>query len=426
MRKDRYGNPLTTQSDTARDAYVRGVDLLLGGDAGVEDAFEAAIAADDGFALAHLGLARAKQGLGKGAEIKAPLEQTRALASGVTVQEAGAIDALGLMLEGKGALAYPKIRAHVDEYPRDALVAQTCMGVFGLIGFSGQAGRESEQLAYARALAPHYGDDWWFLCQLAFAELEVGQLETARRNIDRSQELHPSAAHGVHVKSHLLYESGETDEGIGLLTSYQADLDRTAQMHCHLSWHLGLWSLETGNLDKMWAIIDQDISPEVSRSPPLNILTDTAALLARAELRGVSVPEDYWHRISTYASERFPRTGIAFADVHAAMAHAMAGQGEALHSIVSDAKGPAAEVVRDLAEGFGAFAGGDWAGAVVAFTPAMSQHERIGGSRAQRDLLEMAMTTALLRQGQGDEARRFLATRRPETMGPGSVAGLAG
>jgi len=426
MREDRYGNPLTTQSDTARDAYVRGVDLLLGGDAGVEDAFEAAIAADDGFALAHLGLARAKQGLGKGAEIKAPLEQTRALASGVTVQEAGAIDALGLMLEGKGALAYPKIRAHVDEYPRDALVAQTCMGVFGLIGFSGQAGRESEQLAYARALAPHYGDDWWFLCQLAFAELEVGQLETARRNIDRSQELHPSAAHGVHVKSHLLYESGETDEGIGLLTSYQADLDRTAQMHCHLSWHLGLWSLETGNLDKMWAIIDQDISPEVSRSPPLNILTDTAALLARAELRGVSVPEDYWHRISTYASERFPRTGIAFADVHAAMAHAMAGQGEALHSIVSDAKGPAAEVVRDLAEGFGAFAGGDWAGAVVAFTPAMSRHERIGGSRAQRDLLEMAMTTALLRQGQGDEARRFLATRRPETMGLGSVAGLAG
>lgn len=426
MREDRYGNPLTTQSDTARDAYVRGLDLLLGGDAGVEDAFEAAIAADDGFALAHLGLARAKQGLGKGAEIKAPLEQTRALASGVTVQEAGAIDALGLMLEGKGALAYPKIRAHVDEYPRDALVAQTCMGVFGLIGFSGQAGRESEQLAYARALAPHYGDDWWFLCQLAFAELEVGQLETARRNIDRSQELHPSAAHGVHVKSHLLYESGETDEGIGLLTSYQADLDRTAQMHCHLSWHLGLWSLETGNLDKMWAIIDQDISPEVSRSPPLNILTDTAALLARAELRGVSVPEDYWHRISTYASERFPRTGIAFADVHAAMAHAMAGQGEALHSIVSDAKGPAAEVVRDLAEGFGAFAGGDWAGAVVAFAPAMSRHERIGGSRAQRDLLEMAMTTALLRQGQGDEARRFLATRRPETMGPGSVTGLAG
>lgn len=424
MREDRYGNPLTTQSDTARDAYVRGIDLLLGGDAGVEDAFEAAIAADDGFAMAHLALARAKQGLGKGAEVKAPLEQARALASGATAQEAGAIDALGLMLEGKGALAYPKIRAHVVDYPRDALLAQTCMGVFGLIGFSGQAGREAEQLAYARALAPHYGDDWWFLCQLAFAELEVGQLDIARRNIDRSQELRPGAAHGVHVKSHLLYECGETDEGIGLLTGYHADLDRTAQMHCHLSWHLGLWSLETGNLDRMWAIIDQDISPDVSRSPPMNILTDTAALLARAELRGVSVPEDYWHRISRYASERFPDTGIAFADVHAAMAHAMAGRGEALHGIVSDATGPAAEVVRDLAEGFGAFAGGDWAGAVAAFAPAMSRHERIGGSRAQRDLLEMAMTAALLRQGQGDEARRFLATRRPATTGPGSVAGL--
>jgi hypothetical protein len=58
-----------------------------------------------------------------------------------------------------------------------------------------EIGREAEQLAYTTGLAPHYGDDWWFLCQHAFAQMEVGQLELARRNIDRSLELNPTPAH---------------------------------------------------------------------------------------------------------------------------------------------------------------------------------------------------------------------------------------
>lgn len=415
MLRDRYDNPLSTTSGAARDHYVRGLDLLLGGDAGVEAALEAAIAEDDGFAMAHLALARAKQGLGKATELRAPLAHARALAGGVTAQEAAAIDALGPLLEGRGAVAYPLIRAHVAAYPRDALLAQTCMGVFGLIGFSGQPGREAEQLAYAASLAPHYGEDWWFLCQYAFAQLEVGQFEAAGHNIDRALAQRPSAAHAVHVKSHLLYEVGETEVGIGFLKDYQAGLDRTAQMHCHLSWHLALWALEVGDEGTMWRMLDAHIAPEVSVGPPLNILTDAAALLARAEMRGITVPEGYWHRVSAYASERFPKPGIAFADIHAALAHAMAGQGEALTQIIREARGPAADLVAGFAEGFGAFARADWAGAVRALAVGMADHARLGGSRAQRDLVEMAMAAALMRLGQGDEARRFLLTRRPVT-----------
>ena len=87
--------------------------------------------------MAHLALARAKQGRGKLAEAAGPLARAREVASGVTAQEASGIDALGLLAEGKGSLAYPKIRAHVAEHPRDVLLAQTCTSVFGLIGFSG-------------------------------------------------------------------------------------------------------------------------------------------------------------------------------------------------------------------------------------------------------------------------------------------------
>ena len=45
--------------------------------------------------------------------------------------------------------------------------------------------------------------------------------------------------------------------------------------------------------------------------------------------------------------------------------------------------------------------------------PAMSDHARIGGSRAQRDLIEHAMASALMKQGKTAAAELLLATRRP-------------
>ena len=54
----------------------------------------------------------------------------------------------------------------------------------------------------------------------------------------------------------------------------------------------------------------------------------------------------------------------------------------------------------------------------------MSGHERIGGSRAQRDLVEYALLNALLKQGRADEARLLLATRRPLKIGSKAVKGL--
>ncbi|MEX2520778.1 MAG: tetratricopeptide repeat protein, partial [Paracoccaceae bacterium] len=114
-----------------------------------------------------------------------------------------------------------------------------------------------------------------------------------------------------------------------------------------------------------------------------------------------------------------------FADAHAALAHAMAGNGEALARISSGAKGPMACLVRALAGGFGALAAGDWAAAAAHLTGAMTDHARLGGSRAQRDLIEFAMAAALLRMGRAEEARRLLAMRRPVSTPPGAVKGLA-
>ena len=424
MLEDRYGNSLTTASHAARDAYVDGVDRFLAAEPGPDAAFERAIEADDGFALAHLALARVLQASGRASDAKAPLAHARDLAAGATTCEQAHINALGLLIDGKGAEACKAARAHVSDHPRDALVAQTCTSVFGLIGFSGQPGRESEQLAYTTTLAPHYGGDWWFLGQHAFAQMEAGQLGPAETSITHAWSQNEASAHNAHIRAHLHYENGETCAGYTFLEAFWSNYDRSAQLHCHVSWHIALWALARGDTETMWRVIDNDLTPGRSESPPLNIMTDLAAILFRAELQGHDVPKERWRTVSNYAAKYFPKPGIAFADVHAALAHAMAGKSDALGRIITDATGPAADVVQTLSEGFAKIASDDWAGAVPHLSKAMASHERIGGSRAQRDLVEYALTAALLRSGQTAEARRCLQLRRPITDTRHAIAGL--
>lgn len=432
MLQDRYGNTLSTESTTARDAYVAGIDRFLAAQAGAEDALEAAVAADPDFALGQIGLARIRQAMGQGRDVAGPAAKAKELTAGVTEREAAHLNALGLLVSGQGPAAYKAIRAHLLDHPRDALVAQTCTGVFGLIGFSGQPGREAEQLAFTAALAPHYGEDWWFLCQHAFSQVEAGQTGPATDTIERSMALNPENAHGAHIRSHVYYEAGETEAGYGYITDWARDYDKAGQLHCHISWHIALWALERGDVETMWRVYDADVAPETGAEsgagawgPPVNVLTDAAALLYRADLAGVEVPAARWKAVSDYAAAKFANPAIAFADVHAALAHAMAGNGEAVARIVSDAKGPAADLVRELAEGFAALATGAWAEAERHCARTMSSHERIGGSRAQRDLVEYALLNALLKQGKAEEARLLLATRRPLKVASHAVKGLA-
>ena len=54
---DRYGLTVSTSSPVAFDHYVDGMDALLSYGPEAEEAFSAALAADDGLALAHSGRA---------------------------------------------------------------------------------------------------------------------------------------------------------------------------------------------------------------------------------------------------------------------------------------------------------------------------------------------------------------------------------
>jgi hypothetical protein len=77
----------------------------------------------------------------------------------------------------------------------------------------------------------------------------------------------------------------------------------------------------------------------------------------------------------------------------------------------------------ELSRGFAAFERGDFAVAIGALAPLAGQNERIGGSRAQHDLIEFTLLKALLNAGRMEEARDMLRTRRQEASGV-PVAGI--
>lgn len=424
MLKDRYDNPVSTASKLARDHYIHGVDCLLSAAPGTEEAFQAAISADDQFALAYCGQARHRQMTGNATDARTCIARAQALVEHTDDRQRAHVALIAMLIAGQSAQAYPLIREHVKVYPRDVMLAQTCTSVFGLIGFSGQPGREAEQLAYTESLLPHYGDDWWLLCQHAFSLCETGQLDRAETMIDRSLSINPKSAHSAHIRAHVYYESGDVDAGARYLDQWMSGYPKPAILHCHLSWHVALWALETGDLEKMWQVIDDDVMPDGAWGPPLNVLTDAAAILHRAEIAGVTVPAEYWQILSEYAGQFFPNTGLAFADVHAALVHAMAGRPESLRAIIDNPRGPAADVVKPLACGFEAIASGDWARASAELVTGMADHARIGGSRAQRDLLEFTLANSLLKQGQIRHAEQLLALHRPQQHVRNTIAEL--
>lgn len=431
MLKDRYGLTVSTTSQAARDAYIAGCDGVLTAWHGDVDHLMRAVEADSAFALAHAALARARFLQADAAGAREAVARARALAGATTPREQSHINALCLAIEGKPVDSLAATQSHLAQYPRDAMVASPATGVFGLIGFSGRQGREPEQVEFLDSLRPHLDDDWWFQAVYAFALEEVGRLDEALALIERSMAANPRNAHGAHIKAHVLYEMGEDRQALAYLQDWLKGYPREGLMHCHISWHIALFALILGDVERAWQVYEAQVHPGGAWGPALNVATDAPAFLWRAELAGHPRKAPLWGEVRDYALKSFPKAGIAFVDVHRALACVAADDQDGVAAIVGElqqraasGRSPAGDVVPRLAVGLAAYGRSDWPAAITILEPALAETVRIGGSRAQRDLIENTLLAAYLKAGRTDDARRLVANhadRRPSVP----VAGLA-
>jgi hypothetical protein len=424
MLTDRYDLPLSTASSVARDAYVQGCGAKLTMYPGAIEAFDRAIAADPGFALAHVARAHVLLERGDAAAARASMAAANSLAAGLPAREASHIAFFNLLSVGDTEAALAALPAHLDAWPRDAIVLGTTAFTNGLIGSSGRAGQKRTLLDLLDRLASSYGDDWWFTAHHGMALSENGQRDAARPKVDRSLAQNPKNPWAAHARAHLSYEEGDSDAARSFLASWLTTYPRNGLLFSHLSWHRALSELEVGNAAAALRLFREAFSPDVHSGPPRGKLNDAVSFLWRCELAGQPRDVEAWRMVHDFANSAFPRAGAAFSDMHIALAQAVAGDDAALEArarqteeLARMGRYPSGHFVPAVAHGFAAFEGRDFSAAIDALEPIAGELERIGGSHAQLDLVRFTLLKAYLNLERVDDARRLLRGRRPHNAG---------
>jgi tetratricopeptide (TPR) repeat protein len=424
MLRDRYDLALTTASPAARDAYVQAGGLALTFYPGAVEAYERALVADPGFALAHAGKAQILVRQGDAAAGRAALAVAKDLAPGVSEREASHIAFFELAFSGQTEAALAALYSHLAKWPRDALVVNTAANPNGVIGASGRIGQKQKIAALMDSLAPHYGDDFWFVSYHAMALSEDGQLGPARAKIEQSLASSLNNAHGAHGFAHICYESGDLETGRRFLSSWLAAYPRDGFFYGHLSWHLSLFEIQAGNWTEASRLYRDAMALDRHSGGPQQKVSDGAAFLWRSELAGHPRDAAAWRALREYANNALPRPGSGLADLHVILAQAVMHDEAALdtrarqmEAMAREGRYPSGSYLPALGRGFAAFERGDFSSAIEALEPLAGENERIGGSRAQHDLIDFTLLRAYLAADRPKEAQHLLSVRRPGASG---------
>ena len=416
---DRYGLPISTTSSEAASRYREGIDLLLAAWPGAAEAFDQALLLDPHFALAHMARARVHftYAQPQAAKEKAVLARTLIAQNG-TEREKSHIDVIALAIEGQPARALERAVAHLETWPRDALVLSLPLGAFGLYAFSGMANHDQARVDLCERHARHYGEDWWFLTYLGWSHTENGSAGAGRLLTQRGLDLRRENANAAHALAHAMYEDGSIDDAESLIDGWLPGYDRTGILHGHIAWHQALLALERDDPKRALEIYARYVAPSVTAAVPLNALTDETSLLWRIGVCGHAVDAALWQEAADNALRLFPAAGIAFADVHVAAAAAATGNRAALEKRMAELEkrladgkllpGPA---MLDICRAVHAFADGDYATCARILEPVAHEVVRIGGSHAQRDMIEDTLLVSLIKSGAVERARALLDRR---------------
>jgi hypothetical protein len=424
-RTDRHGNPVSTDSRPAIEAFDRAGEALLGFRADPLAEIDAALAEQPDFAMGHAFRAGL---MVMAAEGPAAAEGLASVAAGEALRHANPrerahLSAARAWCEGDLALAQRRYGEIVAAHPRDLFALQVAHATDFFLGDA--PALRDRPTAALRAWRQGEAGFSWLLGMQAFGLEETGSYGAAEEAGRMALGQEPTDAWAAHAVAHVLEMQGRDREGVAFLAGREKDWAPAVLLAVHNWWHMALFHLERGAFDQALAIYDRAVAPRPGA--PAIELVDSSAMLWRLLLRGVETGRRF-----AAASEAWQKLGgegfYAFSDLHAVMAHLGAGREEMAAHVLGAMRAATArpgtnarltrEVGLPLAEGFFAFSRGDYQGAVQKIAPVRSHAFRFGGSHAQRDVIALTQLEAALRAGEQGMARALAAARvaaKPES-----------
>ena len=325
-------------------------------------------------------------------------------------RERGNLAALRQALAGARAAAVTLLDRHLMHYPYDLVAHQAAMLLDGFLGrFRWVRDRSARALPRWSRDMPSYGT---MLAFHGFGCEEAGDYARAEDESRAAADLEPHSFWPHHTVSHVMEMTGRPEDGLGWMSTreaYWASPDNVTRVH--IWWHKSLFHLELGQYDAALALYDGPIL-ETLRPLGLN-LCNPSALLWRLDLLGCDVTER-WRDLLTRWEGHADGRCLVFTDIHAAMAELRSGQeslaerrlGWMRETAAGDTE--AAPLYRDvgipLVEALTAFHRGAYQQTVALLQPVRFELAGIGGSHAQRDIIDWTLTEAAVRGGQRDVA----------------------
>jgi hypothetical protein len=320
-------------------------------------------------------------------------------------RERGHIAAIGHLIEGRWRAAGRVLEDVAIEQPRDALALQ-CGHLIDF--YTGDSRMLRDRIARAlprwSAAMPGYHA---VLGMYAFGLEETGHYGQAEEIGSQAVEMEPRDGWALHAVAHVMEMQGRQRDGIAWMRANPESWSQDSSFAVHNWWHLALFHLDLDEIDAVLALHDGPICGQAS-GVVLDMI-DASALLWRLHLRGVDVGHR-WQRLADRWEPLAASGYYAFNDVHAMMAFVGAGRKEATAAVIaaqeramSDLGDNALftrEVGAPVARAIHAFGAGEYAQTVELLRPVRNIAHRFGGSHAQRDVLDLTLIEAALRDGQ--------------------------
>lgn len=403
--RDRAGHRLTA-SPEAGAAYNRGIELLLQLQRGAVEEFASAVALDPGFALAHATLAVVGREFNAPVDIAARLGAARRHAPAATARERDQVAAIDAHVRGDRS-ALPR---HLRSHPDDALVLSLAVPT---IAFAGVTEVPADGWELVEACTSAAGRDWFHLGLLAFTRQEQGRFDEAYALATSALALQPAAGHAAHARAHVHYETGDHRAGLRWIDDWILRDGAATDNLSHYAWHAALHELSEGD----FAAVSRRFERQLDRHAVTGCrsLVDAGSLLWRWSItpHAADVPDPVAH--TAFPVDTLLRPQTAFVATHAVVFLLASDDLDGLlrlRGYAADAADPVMrEVVVPLADAVAQLLRGRPAACADRLGALAPQVWRVGGSDAQREVVEETRIVALLRAERFDEARALIDRR---------------
>lgn len=312
---------------------------------------------------------------------------------GGTPCEATLVEALGLALAGHFLASADLLEDALDRDPADLLAVKLSQSLRFM------AGDGAGMLTATSRILPRWtpamaGAGFVMGCH-AFALEEAGQYREAEQVGTAAIALEPTDSWGLHAVSHVHEMEGRTQEGIAFLEWGRPSWSGCNNFRFHMSWHLALFHLETGRVDRALGLYDQEVRPEPTDD--YRDVANAASLLWRMKLEGVDVGHR-WEELAEIGRRRRHETTVVFATLHNLLALVGAGDDEAAGDVLAalekraGAEGDQADVAARVGVDMGRIIVGLRSGPRGDCARLARDLPLLGGSNAQRDVFLRTLT----------------------------------